>query len=131
MPARDLVIASFLILPITLGAWNMFLQQLFGLQTKGKLVANIVLLIVYAGGVAWMKFGESKVELDRRSRSLVIGKLSKFRMRGFAVLREELGERFTDDYFRVLIEKYPEDFTTATLREGKPGLKLLSQDKGE
>ena len=131
MPVRDLIIASFLILPITLGAWNVFLQQIFDFQTTGNVTSNVILLIVYVVGLAWMKLGESKKELDRRSRALVVGKLSKFRMRSFAVLRDQLGERFTDEYFQALIEKYPEDFTTVTTKGGKPGIRLLTQDQGE
>ncbi len=128
-PVRDLFITSFLILPIILSAWNVLLLQLFEFQMMGKIAVNAILLIAYVVGLAWMKLGESKEELDNRSRKRVVGKLSKFRMRSFAVLREQLGEHFTDEYFQALIEKYPEDFTTVTIKGNKPGIKLLTQNQ--
>jgi hypothetical protein len=127
---KELVVVSLFLLPILLGGWSFFLNNLAFLnQYNGlKLLVICFLLILYAGGLFYMKRDTIEDKL-KRARFHIENRLKK---RGghrasFDAIRNEVNETYTDDFLKNLIDMNPEIFGSCTIKKGnKPGITLVS-----
>ncbi|OHB58447.1 MAG: hypothetical protein A2173_08930 [Planctomycetes bacterium RBG_13_44_8b] len=129
--SKELIIVSLFLLPLLLGAWLGFLNSLDFLdQHDGlKFMIVFILLILYVGGLIYMKIADTQKDKLKRARYHVETRLKK---RGghrasFDAIRNEVNETYSDDFLKKLIELNPEIFGTCTIKKGKkPGITLVT-----
>ena len=129
---KELVIVSLLVLPILLGAWSVFLNSIEFLDgyEKWKFLAVCVLLIVYIGGLFYMKLTDTSKDKLKRARIHVETRLKK---RGghrasFDAIRDEVNENYSNKFLEKMIEMNPEIFDRCKVEgmdEYKPGITLV------
>ena len=119
---KELVIVSLFLLPLLLGAWSIFLNNLNFLdQHDGwKMLIICLLLVLYVGGLIYMKRKDTQKEKLKRARYHVETRLKK---RGghrasFEAIRNEVNETYSDDFLNKLIELNPEIFGKCTIKKG-------------
>jgi len=127
---KELVIVSLFLLPLLLGAWSILLNSLNFLdQHNGwKMLIICLLLVLYVGGLIYMKRKDTQKEKLKRARYHVETRLKK---RGghrasFEAIRNEVNETYSDDFLNKLIELNPEIFGKCTIKTGhKQGITLV------
>jgi hypothetical protein len=130
---KELVIVSLFLLPLLLGAWSVFLNSLDFLdQYDGwKFLILCFLLLLYVGGLIYMKEADTQEDKLKRARYHIETRLKK---RGghrvsFDAIRKEVNETYADDFLKKLIDMNPEIFGTVTIEKGnKPGIKLVTEE---
>ena len=128
---KELIIVSLFLIPLLLGAWSVFLNSLGFLdQHDGwKCMIICILLILYVGGIIYMKKADTEEDKLKRARYHVETRLKK---RGghrasFDAIRNEVNEIYSDDFLKKLIDLNPEIFGTCTIKKGKkPGITLVT-----
>jgi hypothetical protein len=124
----DITVVSFVILPILLAAWSLFLNSLSALDTqpatKGYLL--IGLLVVYVGGVFAMKSSESAKEKRARAAKHIRNRLERRskHLGSFDYIRRTVNSDYCDDFLTAIVEEFPDDFRRAQIKGGKPGIAL-------
>ncbi len=127
---KELVVVSLFLLPLLLGAWSIFLNNLDFLHQRDgwKFLIICFLLISYVLGLIYMKWGDTQKDKLKRARYHVETRLKK---RGgnrasFDAIRNEVNESYSDDFLKQLIDLNPEIFGTCTIEKGdKPGITLV------
>ena len=128
---KELIIVSLFLLPLLLGAWSVFLNSLdfFDQHDGWKCMIICILLILYVGGIIYMKKADTEENKLKRARYHVETRLKK---RGghrasFDAIRNEVNETYSDDFLKKLIDVNPEIFGTCTIKKGnKPGITLVT-----
>lgn len=128
---KELIIVSLFLLPLLLGAWSVFLNSLdfLGQHDVWKCMIICVLLILYVGGIIYMKKADTEEDKLKRARYHVETRLKK---RGghrasFDAIRNEINETYSNDFLKKLIDLNPEIFGTCTIKKGKKlGITLVT-----
>jgi len=129
--SKELIIISLFLLPILLGAWSIFLNSLDFLKQYGglKCIIILILFILYVGGLIYMKKADTEEDKLKRARYHVETRLKK---RGgnrasFDAIRDEVNEKYTDQFLNKLIDKNPEIFGKCKIKKGnKEGITLVT-----
>ena len=126
---KELVIVSLFLLPLLLGAWSIFLNTLGFLdQNDGwKLLILCLLLALYVSGLIHMKVVDTQEDQLKRARYHIETRLKKRGGRGsFDAIRNEVNEKYSDEFLKKLIDVNPEIFGTCKIKKGnKPGITLV------
>jgi len=130
---KELIIISLPLLPLLLGGWSVFLNSLHFLDQHDGLKFIIIcfLLVIYVGGIIYMKRADTKKERLKRARYHIETRLRK---RGghrasFEAIRNEVNETYSDEDINELIESNPDIFGKCTIKKGnKPGITLVEMD---
>lgn len=135
---KELVIISLFLLPILLGAWSVLMNNLAFLNQYGglKLLILCLLLLLYVGGLVYMKFTDTLDDKLGRARFHVETRLKK---RGghrasFDAIRDEVDETYTDEFLKKLIDINPEIFGRCKIKRSdgnRPGITLVSTELEE
>lgn len=133
---KELIIVSLFLLPLLLGAWSIFLNSLdfFDQHDGWKCMIICILLILYVGGIIYMKKADTEEDKLKRARYHVETRLKK---RGghrasFDAIRSEVNETYSNDFLKKLIDMNPEIFGTCTIKKGKkPGITLVTVESEE
>ncbi|MEP6672025.1 MAG: hypothetical protein ABJF10_22875 [Chthoniobacter sp.] len=126
--AADVTVVSFVILPILLAAWSLFLNSLSALEThveaKGYLLA--VLLVIYIGGVFIMKLFESTKGKRERAAQHIRNRLERrnTHLGSFDYIRRTVNPEYSDPFLLTILDEFPDDFRRAQIKGGKLGLAL-------
>ena len=133
----DLIIVSLFLLPILLGAWSIFLNSIgyFDQHDGWKITVLIVILGIYVIGLISTKWWDPPDEKLKRARLHVQNRLEqrKGNRASFIAIREEVNEKYTDDFLIQLIDKNPATFRTVQVkRRGQrmPGITLVEEELG-
>ena len=131
----DLIIVSLFLLPILLGIWSIFLDSIsfFDQHDGWKFTVIIIIAGIYVIGLISMKWWDPFDEKLKRARLHVQNRLEqrKGNRASFIAIREEVNEKYTDDFLKQLIDKNPAIFGTVQVkRSGQwmPGIKLVEEE---
>ena len=132
----DLVIVSLCLLPILLGSWTVFLNNIkfFDEHNGWKLIAILFVTILYVIGLILMKLCDPHDERLKRAVLHVRHKLERRKRASYVAIREEVNEGYDDKFLKELIEKNPTIFRTVKVkRKGEylPGITLVNDEIGD
>lgn len=131
----DLIIVSLFLLPILLGIWSIFLNNISCLdQHDGwKFTVLIVISGIYVLGLIIMKWCDPFDEKLKRARLHVKHRLEqrKGNRASFVAIREEVNGKYDDDFLKELIDKNPTTFRTVQVKRGGQNMDGITLVKDE
>lgn len=118
----DLIIVSLFLLPTLLGIWAIFLNNISCLEQHDgwRFAVLIVICGIYVFGLIIMKWCDPIDEKLKRAKLHVKHRLEqrKGHRASFVAIREEVNEKYDDDFLQRLIEKNPTTFRTVQVKRG-------------
>jgi hypothetical protein len=122
----EILFVSALVLPIYMLLYNYALQEI---QESWRVPGLAVALFLYIPGIAWMKWSQSKDEINKRDFTIIRNHILD---QGFTFMSYEGLEKIPGDYdearVRELVFAFPEELRFAMLKDKKPGIRVLNVD---
>jgi hypothetical protein len=131
----DLIILSLFLLPLLLGGWSLFLNNLrfFDQYDRCKSVIIGLIFVTYVVGLIIMKSWDPREEKLKRARFRVRNILKRRKRASFEAIREEVNQTYyTDKFLEELIDKNPGVFRSCPVKragEFKPGITLVEEEE--
>jgi hypothetical protein len=129
----DLTILSLFLLPLLLGGWSLFLNNLsFSDRCKSLIIG--ILFVIYVVGLIIMKSWDPRDERLKRARYHIQNRLKNRpgQRASFEAIRGEVNQTYDDEFLKELIDKNPGVFRTCLIkRTGGPkhGITLVKEDE--
>lgn len=119
----DILIVSFVILPILLVAWSFVLDLI---KSPMKLNSLGVLVLLYVVSVVVMKYSESKKDQRARAAKHIRNRLERRsnHLGSFDYIRRTVNSGYTDGFLTAILDEFSDDFRRAQIKGGKPGIAL-------
>lgn len=131
----DLIIISLILLPILLGSWSIFLNDVgyFDKHNEWKLGIMTVVIIIYVLALIVMKCWDPHDEKLKRACLHVKHRLErrKGNRASFEAIREEVNQEYSNAFLEELIDNNPETFRTVRVKRGGeylPGITLIEDE---
>ncbi len=132
----DLTIVSLFLLPLLLGGWSFFLNNLrfFDQYDCCKSLIIGLLFVTYVVGLIIMKSWDPRDERLKRARYHVQNRLKQRpgKRASFEAIQEEVNQTYTVEFLEELIDKNPGVFRTCMIkRTGGPkrGITLVEEEE--
>ena len=119
----EIAIASLFLIPILLGVWLFILNKISALDQHDWLKARILIAVavIYLLLMVIIMFMYSKDERLKRAKKQVLDYLKHRGHASFMAIREDVNNKYDDDFLRELVYKYPETFRILPIKRPSLG----------